>query len=342
MGRDAGFVWATVTATAIAAAALAGCGHAAARMPRFGSNLMPPVVPYAADTVTVSGRRFHHLADDGFDLYAETADVLPVVDARMRSAARQFARHFGGAPRVAVLLFNGPADPYREFNGPADPYREFDFTPWVTSGTQVLAFVRDRGAERRRGNLGLDEALLDSRLAELLLAAYADSVIAERTGARDAAGTRRAVERLPHWFAEAVITRVSRPEAVEQGLRYVKANRVRLMPLQRLFGMARLGVGTPTWGELARRYSAGVSAGPTLAPGPARPGAGPPPALVAAYSTAFGQYLVDRYGPTFLQAVADELLLGLPTEQALVSLPGVPGDPRALEEEWRAWLAAQR
>ena len=305
-----------------ASAALGGCGGLMARAPRIGSNLMPPVVPYAADTVTLGGRRFHHLAEAGFDLYAETADVLPVVDARLRRAAQQFARHFGSAPRVAVLLFDAPAD----------PTREFDFSPWVARRTQVLAFVRDRGAERRPGALGLDEALLDSRLAELLLAAYADSVVAARTGVRDAAGRSRAVERLPHWFAEAVITRVSRPETVEQGLRYVKANRVRLVPLRRLFDIARLGM--PTWAELALRVPA--------APAPARAAANPPPALVAAHSTAFGQFLVDRYGPTFLQAVADELLAGWPTEQALGSLPGVPPDARELERAWTAWLAAQR
>jgi hypothetical protein len=338
MGREAGFAWraARVTTRAAAlmlvaagAAALGGCGRVMAHMPRIGSNLMPPVVPYAADTVTVSGRRFHRLADDRFDLYAETLEVIPVVDAHLRSAAQQFARHFGGAPRVVVLLFDAPAD----------PYREFDFTPWIERGTQVLAFVRDKGAQRHPRELGLDEALLDSRLAELLLAAYADSVVAARTGVRDAASRRRAVERLPHWFAEAVITRVSRPESVEQGLRYVQANRVRLMPLQRLFGMGRVGM--PTWAELALHVRAGPAATPARAGGAGK-GGGPPPALVAAYSTAFGQFLVERYGPTFLQAVADELLAGWRTEEALVNLPGVPADPRELEQAWRVWLGTPR
>jgi hypothetical protein len=52
----------------------------------------------------------------------------------------------------------------------------------------------------------------------------------------------------------------------------------------------------------------------------------------------FGEFLVDRYGPTFLQAVADALLEGLPTERAFAGLPGVPADRAALERDWGDWL----
>src|SRR5207248_7035907 len=142
------------------------------------------------------------------------------------------------APRVAVLVFDGPAE----------PTREFDFASFQASHTQVLAFVRSRRAQRD-GELGIDEGLMRARLAELELAAYTDSVVAARTGRWDASTDRRAVERLPHWFAEAVISRVARPETVEPGVQFLRANRPHLVPLRRLFSVAPLGA--PAWCEMA-------------------------------------------------------------------------------------------
>ena len=304
----------------LAMGTLAGCAGHAPRLPRIGSHFMPAVVPFAADTTTLGGRRWHRLREPAFDLYVQTPSILPVVDGHLQATATEFTRHFGGAPRVAVLVFDAPAD----------PTHDFDFTPFQTAGTQVLVFVRAKkpsGEDR----LGIDEGLLRSRLAELFLAAYADSVVASTIGVRDATSGGRALDRLPHWFAEAVISRVARPETVEPGLAYVRANRLRLVPLRHLFGVARLG--TPPWSELAGQRATALPLAPAFAPGT------PPATLLAAESTAFGEFLVDRYGPTFLQAVADELLLGVPTEQALVTLPGGPDDGVALERRWEAWLA---
>jgi hypothetical protein len=298
-------------------------GACGVHLPRIGENLMPPVVPYAsaADTSTMSGRRWHRARGDVYDLYVQAPTIIPELDERMQETVRQFARHFGAAPRVAVLVFDAPAD----------PTREFDFSGFQATHTQVLAFVR-APKHQRAGELGIDEGLLRARLAELFLAAYADSVVAARTGRWDGATGGHAVNRLPHWFAEAVISRVARPEAVEPGLRFLRANRLHLVPLQRLFGVARLGA--PAWSEMADRKLPALALGAASAP-PAPPA---PPELLAAESTVFGEFLVDRYGPTFLQAVADALLEGLPTERAFAGLPGVPADRAALERDWGDWL----
>jgi hypothetical protein len=300
-----------------------GCAVHMPHMPRIGEHLMPPVVPYAsaADTSTMSGRRWHRARGDAYDLYVQAPTIIPELDERMQETVRQFARHFGAVPRVAVLVFDAPAD----------PTREFDFSAFQATHTQVLAFVR-APKRQRAGELGIDEGLLRARLAELFLAAYADSVVAARTGRWDGATGGHAVNRLPHWFAEAVISRVARPEAVEPGLRFLRANRLQLVPLQRLFGVARLGA--PAWSEMADRKLPALALGADAAP--AVPAA---PALLAAESTVFGEFLVDRYGPTFLQAMADALLEGLPTERAFAGLPGVPADRAALERDWADWLA---
>jgi hypothetical protein len=305
------------------AALLGACaGHTPhfAHLPRVGEHLLPPVVPYASehDTATMSGRLWHRARGTTYDLYVQSPTVVPEVDERVQETARQFARHFGGAPRVAVLVFDAPAD----------PTREFDFSSFRATHTQVVAFVRAR-RPRHGDDLGIDEAVMRARLAELFLAAYADSVVAARTGRWDATSGGHAADRLPHWFAEAVVSRVARPETVDPGVRFLRANRLHLVPLQGLFSAARLAA--PAWCELADgKLPSAASA--------SRAG-GPAPALLAAESTVFGEFLVDRYGPTFLQAVGDELLEGLPTEQVFAALPGVPNDRGALEASWGEWLA---
>jgi hypothetical protein len=304
----------------LAAAALAGCAPLGVRPLR-----LPAVAPATtADTVLVAGRAFRRAHSGAFDLYAQTPEALPVARARLERAVHEFGRHFGGAPRVAVLLF----DP------PADPAREFDFGPFVERGMQVLAFVRTRGD--RHGALGVEEALFDARAAELLLASYADSVVAAQTGRRDAAVGARALDRLPHWFAEAVVSRVARPDAVEVGRRFSRLNRLQLLPLRRLFGVRRTS--STTWSELAARVPLSPLAGDARQDRAAMP----PPVLLAAESTAFGEFLVDRLGPTALQALADELLAGRATEQVLGDVAGLPVDAPALESAWGEWLGRER
>jgi len=317
--------------SAVACAALLGaCAGRSLhmpRLPRIGESFLPPVVPYASlsDTTTMSGRLWYRARGTAYDLYVQSPAVIPEVDERLQETTRQFARHFGGAPRVAVLVFETPAD----------PTREFDFSPFRATHTQVLAFVRGR-KDARGGTLGIDDGLMRARFAELFLAAYADSVLAARTGRWDATSGGHAVDRLPHWFAEAVISRVAGPETVEPGVRFLRANRPHLLPLQRLFAASRLAA--PAWCEMADRKLPSLSFGASRAAGAV--GADPPPALLAAESTGFGAFLVDRYGPTFLQAVADALLEGLPTERVFAALPGVPDDRTALERSWSEWLAA--
>ena len=251
----------------------------------------------------------------------QSAAQMPELQGQLTAAAREFARHFGPAPRVAVLLFDAPAD----------PYRDFDFSPFVERRMQVLAFVRGRDAQKA-GTLGVDERLLAARLAELFLAAYADSVsrALARAHGDPAPANARALDRLPHWFTEAVVSRVAGPDAVERGVTFVKQNRPRLMPLRRLFALARLGM--PFWSELAHREGVVRTY--------SEPSTQTPPTLLAAESTAFGEFLVSRYGPTYLQALADELLAGRSTEDAVAALPGGDEAAGALEESWREWLAA--
>lgn len=323
----------TTTLLAVGAAGVAGCGAVQQRLPRFSSSLLPPVQPWAADTVTMSGRLLHRVEAPRWELYAQSAHTLAAVEGELEATGARFARHFGPAPRVVVLVL----DP------PVDARAEFDYAAFVARGVQVLTFVRRPDAVRR-GTLGVDEGLLQARLAELYLASYADSVTRALGRGGDAHSTHRALDRLPHWFTEAVVTRVARPDAVEPGLRFAREHRLSLMPLRRLFDMARLGM--PTWGELATagqatRVATGLAAPVggtglhTYAP-PGRP-RHTPPALLAAESTAFGEFLVSRYGPTFLQAVGDALLEGRSTDEALAALPGVPART-ALETEWEGWL----
>ena len=140
----------------------------------------------------------------------------------------------------------------------------------------------------------------------------------------------RALDRLPHWFAEGVISRAARPETVASGLAFLRANRPHLVPLPRLFALAR--VDGPTWCELADGRL------PTL-PAARSPRAAPPPALLAAESTVFGEFLVDRHGQTVLAALAEALIDGVPTGTALAALVGGSAEQPALEARWRRWLA---
>jgi hypothetical protein len=307
--------WSRAGWAGCALAALSGCGGG---LPPIRANLLPPVATVSDDSVTLGDRRFHRVAAPTHELYAQSAAQLPVLQGHLVAASREFARHFGHAPRVAVLLFDAPAD----------PRRDFDFTPFVERRMQVLAFVRGRDAQKD-GSLGIDERLLAARLAELFLAAYADSVA--RTHALAHGGdqpTTRAIDRLPHWFTEAVVSRVARPDAVETGVTFVRQNRPRLMPLRRLFAMARLGM--PFWSELAHREGVVRTF--------SEPSTQTPPTLLAAESTAFGEFLVSRHGPTYLQALADELLAGRSTEDAVAALPGGDEGAPPLEEAWREWL----
>ena len=316
--RDAGRARATRAVAALVVLAAVGCGGG---MPRIRSSLLPPVVAWGGDSVTLGGRRFHHAVAPAHELYVESRAHVPALQAQLSASAREFARHFGPAPRVAVLLFDAPAD----------PARDFDFTPFVERRVQVLAFVRGRDAQKA-GTLGVDERLLAARLAELFLAAYADSVRRglARAGGEPPAAHERALDRLPHWFTEAVVSRVAGPDAVARGVTLVKQNRPRLLPLRRLFALARLGM--PFWSELAHREGVVRTY--------SEPGTQTPPTLLAAESTAFGEFLVSRYGPTYLQALADELLTGRSTEDAVAALPGGDAAARVLEQSWREWLAA--
>lgn len=301
-----------------AALGAAGCGGG---LPPIRSTLLPPVVSWSGDSVTLGDRRFHRALGPTHELYVQSAAQMPELQGQLTAAASEFARHFGPAPRVAVLLFDAPAD----------PYREFDFGPFVERRMQVLAFVRGRDAQKA-GTLGIDERLLAARLAELFLAAYADSVsrgLAAAGAGEPVPPNARALDRLPHWFTEAVVSRVARPDAVERGVSFVRQNRPRLLPLRRLFALARLGM--PFWSELAHREG--------VVREYAEPTAQTPPPLLAAESTAFGEFLVSRYGPTYLQALADELLAGRTTEDAVAALPGGDDPTRALEQSWREWLA---
>jgi hypothetical protein len=308
---------AALAALTLGSAALgpAACGGG---MPRIRASLLPPVVPWAGDSVTLSGRRFHRAEAASYELYVQSGRQLPAMRDHLARASQEFARHFGPPPRVAVLLFDAPAD----------PHGDFDFAPFVARRTQVLAFVRGRDAQKA-GTLGVDERLLAARLAELYLAAYADSVGRRlaAAGVAPLAAGERALDRLPHWFTEAVVSRVAGPEAVERGVTFVRQNRPRLMPLRRLFATARLGM--PFWSELAHREGV-VRAYTEQTAQPT------PPPLLAAESTVFGEFLVSRHGPTYLQALAEELLAGRTTEDAVAALPG---GEEPVEAAWREWLS---
>jgi hypothetical protein len=297
--------------------ALLGPAACGGRMPQIRSSLLPPVVAWAGDSVTLSGRQFQRAEGASYELYVQSGRQLPAMREHLARASQEFARHFGPPPRVAVLLFDAPAD----------PHAEFDFAPFVARRTQVLAFVRGRDAQKG-GTLGIDERLLAARLAELYLAAYADSV-GRRLAAAGVAplgDAERALDRLPHWFTEAVVSRVAGPDAIERGVTFVRQNRPRLMPLRRLFAMARLGM--PFWSELAHREGV-VRAYPEQT-------TQTPPPLLAAESTVFGEFLVSRFGPTYLQALAEELLAGRTTEDAVAALPG---GEEPVEAAWREWLS---
>lgn len=283
-----------------AAAALSGC---------FIWYKPVPVANAIGEEVTVlAGDSVNVYRSDRFEVYGPNSEAVYDGYEQLNRAVRAFERHFGTrAPKLAVVLYR---DTVRQL--PSDATRAMR-----DRGFAVVSYARPR-VVRRRSYRMLDYGGLSWPIAPAAAREMLRVFAEERIG-----GTARegdVLDRLPVWYRAAVIHLVGDAGTIANDLEFVRETRGSWQPFKTLLTLAVPASGDSLL-DPARRNDA-----PELI------------RMVAAQSSTFGRYLVEREGPAVIGRIGAGYLAGKSLAEMVAAFHTAPRNIDDLESRWKGWV----
>jgi hypothetical protein len=255
-----------------------------------------------------------------FELYAPDQKSLNSARGELEQAAARFGRFMGAEPPpIAVVIF-ATDDRARAFDSGPFARRNMAVLPWVMppAGEATVEPARCRKIGGSSTAAEPAHVRLGHAAGRLFLREYVRRRVgAPLDGASAGAGLDAAdpLGAIPDWFEEAVAD-LCEPDAVQAARRdLLRESMTRRIPLWSLFVMPRPGGAAPQ-----------AQGGSDLA------------ALFSAESHSVAEFLAASLGPSYLGTLADSLILGRATTQALRESAAVSPDVDDLETDWLSWF----
>jgi hypothetical protein len=258
----------------------------------------------ATDTVNVH-------REDRFEVYGPNPEAVYDGYEQLNRASRGFERHFSvPAPRLAVILLGDSARPLDAAT--ARGFRDRGFV--------VIRYVRSRSfrSPSRYGALayGGVQWPIAPTAARAMLARFADTQL-EADGVRS---DTMLLDRFPLWFRAATIHLIGEAGLPSADLEYAREKRALLLPLRDLLTLVR-PASADSLLDPSRRSEADETT-----------------RVIAAQSSTFARFLVEREGPAVIGRIARDYLAGRTLNDVMGDLKNTPHSFRELEQRWKFWL----
>jgi len=266
-----------------------------------------PVANAIGEERTVLGSDSVNVYRDGrFEVYGPNPEAVYDGYEQLNRAYRAFERHFSATPpKLAFVLEN-------------DATHAVDPKPFRDRGYQLVRYTRPRSykSPTRYGALGYGGVIwpIAPTAARVMLADFAQKATA--TGATDA----NAIERLPLWVRAAVIHLIGEAGTAATDLEYVRDKRGSLMPFRELLTLVRSAAGDSLLDPTRRSELDETTR------------------IAAAQAATFGQFLIEREGPSVLGHFARGYLARRTLTDILNDLQHTPHNLVELENRWRVWI----
>lgn len=286
-----------------ATALLSGC--------RFWYKPVPVADAIGKEATVLAGDSVNVHRSDRFEVYGPSSDAVYDGYEQLNRAYRAFERHFGSpAPRLAVVLAIDSA--LMLDSATVRTFRERGFS--------VLSYVRPRGfrSPTRYGAPGYGGVLwpIAPTAARALLARFADKQVKANSEQSDSA----LLERLPLWYRAAVIRLVGDVGTPSSDLEFLRERRSQWLPLQHLL-------------TLVRPASADSMLDPSR-----RGEADELTRIIAAQSTLFARYLVEREGLPVLGRLGRGYLSGRALNDMIAEFKSAPHSIPELQRRFGTWV----
>jgi hypothetical protein len=282
-----------------AAAALSGC---------FIWYKPVPVANAIGEEMTLlAGDSVNVYRSDRFEVYGPGSEAVYDGYEQLNRAVRSFERHFGTrAPKLAVVLFRDTVE--RLSPEATRAIRDRGFT--------VVSYARPRVVRRRSYRL-LDYGGVSWPIAPVaareMLRVFAEGRV---NGARDA----DVLDRFPVWYRAAVMHLVGDAGTIANDIEFVRETRGAWQPFKTLLTLAVPASGDSLLDPVRRND----------APEYLR--------MVAAQSSTFGRYLVEREGPAVIGRIGTGYLSGKSLSEMIAGFHTAPRNLDDLESRWKGWV----
>lgn len=285
-----------------AAAMMSGC--------RFWYKPIPVANAIGEEETVLAGDTVNVHRGERFEVYGPNSEAVYDGYEQLNRAYRAFERHLAArAPRLAFVLFRDSV--VHLDSATLRPFRQRGFT--------VVEYARPRSVRARRRYSGIDYGgvlwPIAPTAARVMLARFAHEQL-------DADGfhSDSLLERFPLWYRAAVILLVGEAGSFANDLEYLREKRDQWLPFRDLLLLVR-----PTSAD-------------SLVDPSRRGEADEATRIVAAQSSTFGRYLVEREGTAVLGRLGRGYLAGRTLNEMIAEFQSAPRTLSELELRWKAWV----
>jgi hypothetical protein len=288
----------------VAATMLSGC--------RFWYKPVPVANAIGEEEAILSGDTVNVHRGDRFEVYGPNSEAVYDGYEQLNRAYRAFEKHFGAsAPKLAFLLARDSTAMLLD-SATVKSFRDRDL--------YLIRYQRPRNVRSRARYGGIDYGgvlwPIAPTAARAMLARFAERHSEGNGDKSDDA----LLERFPLWFRAAVLHLVGQAAVPLNDLEYLRERRSQWLPMRDLLVMVRPADADSTLDPSRRDEADDVTR------------------ILAAQSSTFGRYLIEREGPTVLGRLARGYLAGRTLNDLIGEFRSAPRTVSQLEQRWRVWV----
>jgi hypothetical protein len=286
-----------------AAAMMSGC--------RFWYKPIPVANAIGEEETVLAGDTVNVHREKRFEVYGPNSEAVYDGYEQLNRAYRAFERHLGAqGSRLAFVLFKDSV--VHLDSATLRPFRQRGFT--------VVEYARPRSVRSRRRYSGIDYGgvlwPIAPTAARVMLARFAE----EQLDADGFHSDSLLLEHFPLWYRAAVIHLVGEAGSFANDLEYVREKRGQWLPFRDLLSLVR----PPSADSLVDPSRRGEADEVTQ--------------IVAAQSSTFARYLVEREGTAVLGRLARGYLAGRSLNEMIAEFQSAPRTVPELEQRWKVWI----
>jgi hypothetical protein len=261
------------------------------------------------ETTLLAGDSVNVYRSDRFEVYGPSSEAVYDGYEQLNRAVRAFERHFGTrAPKLAFVLFR---DSIRTLDAEtARSIRDRGFTP--------VPYVRPRAARFRRNYRVMEYGGVSWPIAPAaareMLRLYSEGRVGAASRGSDV------LNRFPVWYRAAVIHLVGDAGTIANDLEFVRDARNHWQPLKTLLTLVVPASGDSLLDPVRRNDASDHLR------------------VVAAQSSTFGRFLVEREGPAVIGRIGTGYLAGRSLAEMIGEFHTAPKTVEELETRWKAWV----